>query len=74
MKKISLKKKRQQNISHNYATGLAITIVMFVLILIGMLWTPYDPDTMQGSLKLKGPSLLHWFGTDQFGRDVLSRV
>ena len=74
MKKISLKKKRQQNISHNYATGLAITIVMFVLILIGMLWTPYDPDTMQGSLKLQGPSLLHWFGTDQFGRDVLSRV
>lgn len=74
MKKISLKKKRQQNISHNYATGLAITIVMFVLILIGMLWTPYDPDAMQGSLKLQGPSLLHWFGTDQFGRDVLSRV
>lgn len=74
MKKISLKKKRQQNISHNYATGLAITTVMFVLILIGMLWTPYDPDTMQGSLKLQGPSLLHWFGTDQFGRDVLSRV
>ena len=29
---------------------------------------------MQGSLKLKGPSLAHWFGTDQFGRDVLSRV
>lgn len=53
MKKISLKKKRQQNISHNYATGLAITIVMFVLILIGMLWTPYDPDAMQGSLKLR---------------------
>ena len=74
MKKINLKKKRQQNISHNYATGLAITIVMFVLILIGMLWTPYDPDAMQGSLKLQGPSLLHWFGTDQFGRDVLSRV
>ena len=74
MKKISLKKKRQQNISHNYVTGLAITIVMFVLILIGMLWTPYDPDAMQGSLKLQGPSLLHWFGTDQFGRDVLSRV
>lgn len=74
MKKISLKKKRQQNISHNYATGLAITIVMFVLILIGMLWTPYDPDAMQGSLKLQEPSLLHWFGTDQFGRDVLSRV
>ena len=43
-------------------------------ILIGMLWTPYDPDAMQGSLKLQGPSLLHWFGTDQFGRDVLSRV
>ena len=29
---------------------------------------------MAGTLKLKGPSLLHVFGTDQFGRDVLSRV
>lgn len=60
--------------SHNFTIGLTLTIIMVVLILVGFLWTPYDPEAMQGSLKLKGPGLMHWFGTDQFGRDVLSRV
>lgn len=74
IRKMKNKQKEQQNISHNFTTGLVITVVMMALIFLGMLWTPYDPDAMQGSLKLQGPSLAHWFGTDQFGRDVLSRV
>ena len=47
---------------------------MVSLILLGFFWTPYEPDAMQGSLKLNAPGFLHPFGTDQFGRDVLSRV
>lgn len=60
--------------SSNYRFGLILTLVMIGLILVGIFWTPYDPEAMQGSLKLQGPSFSHWFGTDQFGRDVLSRV
>lgn len=74
IRKMKNKQKEQQNISHNFTAGLVITVVMMSLIFLGMLWTPYDPDAMQGSLKLQGPSLAHWFGTDQFGRDVMSRV
>ena len=42
--------------------------------MLGFFWTPYDPEAMKGTLKLSGPTMAHWFGCDQFGRDVLSRV
>jgi len=35
---------------------------------------PYDPNATDLDYVLKGPSGLHWFGTDQVGRDVFSRV
>ena len=60
--------------SCNFILGAVITVFMLALILLGFVWTPYDPEAMQGSLKLQPPSLLHIFGTDQFGRDILSRV
>ena len=60
--------------SRNFILGAVITVFMLALILLGFVWTPYDPEAMQGSLKLQPPSLLHMFGTDQFGRDILSRV
>lgn len=68
------KQGRNKNHSYNFTVGCGLTLVMAILILIGFFWTPYDPETMQGSLKLGVPSLKHWFGCDQFGRDVLSRV
>lgn len=42
--------------------------------LIGLFFTPYDANAMDQSVKLTGPSLSHLFGTDNFGRDILSRV
>jgi peptide/nickel transport system permease protein len=43
----------------------------------GTLWTlyvPYDPQALDPLNQLAGPSGAHWFGTDDFGRDVFSRV
>ena len=54
--------------------GLAIAVAM-VLIAIAAPWlAPFDPNEQNVLLKLEPPSAEHWFGTDAFGRDVLSRV
>ena len=54
--------------------GTGITLFMLLLILLGCFWTPYDPGAMDGSCKTQSPSLLHLMGTDNFGRDIFSRV
>ena len=42
--------------------------------LVSLFWTPYDPYATDAASKLLAPSAAHPFGTDNFGRDVLSRV
>lgn len=63
-------------IGENRVTGFAF--VLFVLIVLGALAGPYivphDPLASNTSSALKGPSATYWFGTDQLGRDVFSRV
>lgn len=54
--------------------GLILTGVLAGLIVLGFFWTPYDPAAMSGSEKLLAPSLRHLMGTDNFGRDIFSRV
>lgn len=53
--------------------GLVLVVFVALLALVGPLLTPFAPDKTS-SLRLLGPGGEHWFGTDQFGRDVLSRV
>ena len=54
--------------------GLILTCFLAALILLGMFWTPYDPQAMSVGPKLAPPSLQHLMGTDKFGRDIFSRV
>ena len=54
--------------------GLVITGVVTVLAVLGLFWTPYDPSAMNSAEMYAAPSLRHLFGTDNFGRDVFSRV
>ena len=54
--------------------GLGV-VVFFVLLAIFAPWiAPYDPIATSWSAIRKAPSAAHWFGTDEIGRDVLSRV
>jgi peptide/nickel transport system permease protein len=54
--------------------GLAV-VVFFVVIAIAAPWvSPHDPLATSWSAVRKAPSMEHWFGTDEIGRDVLSRV
>lgn len=52
--------------------GLILAGVLSALILLSFFWTPYDPNAM--SMDRVGPSLRHLMGTDNFGRDIFSRV
>ena len=58
----------------NFRAGLILTGVMLLFILVGLFWTPYDPNAMNAAAKMSGPSLQHLLGTDNFGRDIFSRV
>lgn len=54
--------------------GLLLTCALAALVLLSFFWTPYDPNAMAVGPKFDGPSLAHWMGTDNFGRDIFSRV
>jgi peptide/nickel transport system permease protein len=56
--------------------GASITVMWVVFAVFGDFITPYEPlGTPQDVLnRLRAPSSAHWFGTDELGRDVLSRV
>ncbi|MEO0541271.1 MAG: ABC transporter permease [Cyanobacteria bacterium P01_A01_bin.105] len=55
--------------------GAFILFFGFVLFaLLGTLIAPYDPIASNAAVALSPPSVDHWFGTDDLGRDVLSRV
>ena len=54
--------------------GLAVIVLFLLAALLAPLVAPYDPAATSWSLIRKPPSLAHWFGTDENGRDVLSRV
>ena len=54
--------------------GLVWIGLMVVLALFGTLIAPSGENDVDVPHMLKGPSALHWFGTDELGRDVLSRV
>ena len=55
-------------------TGGTVLGVIVILSIVGIWVTPYDPAAFAIASRLQPPSLAHWFGTDEFGRDVLSRV
>ena len=54
--------------------GGILAAAMAALILVGFFWTPYDPTAISVGPKFAPPSLQHLLGTDNFGRDILSRV
>ena len=54
--------------------GLIMTGLALLLGIVGFFWTPYSTTAMSASEKFAAPSLRHLFGTDNFGRDIFSRV
>jgi len=58
----------------NAVIGAVLVGLLLAAILVGFVWTPYDPIAIDLDHPLAPPSPAHWFGADEFGRDVLSRA
>src|SRR5260221_11484633 len=54
--------------------GLALLAVLLLACLLGGSLAPYSPEAMDFAGRFAAPGARHWFGADQLGRDVLSRL
>ena len=54
--------------------GLVVIVTFALVALLAPLIAPYDPIATSWTAVRKPPSALHWFGTDELGRDILTRV
>ncbi|MFQ6117762.1 MAG: ABC transporter permease [Candidatus Bipolaricaulia bacterium] len=60
--------------SRTFLIGLGLTGAVLLVALVSLFYTPYDPNKMDIPSRFQGPSGAHPFGTDRYGRDILSRV
>ena len=60
--------------SISFILGTVITAVAIIFSVVSLVFTPYDPESMDIYNRFQGPSAEHLLGTDHFGRDILSRI
>ena len=58
----------------NALVGAVLLGTVLVAALVGAVWTPFDPIDVDYLTRLAAPSGGHWLGTDEWGRDVFSRL
>ncbi len=54
--------------------GLAVMLMAVFLMIFSPWLVPHDPNAIDLTARLQAPSAPHWFGTDEVGRDLFSRV
>ncbi|MGB8916172.1 MAG: hypothetical protein WCC89_04900, partial [Candidatus Sulfotelmatobacter sp.] len=64
------------NARHNplAATGVVLVLIFIIFALFAPWIAPQDPAAINLPARLDAPSHAHWFGTDELGRDILSRI
>ncbi len=68
------KMRKMKKKNWNLIIGCILGGSMLLLAIVGQFWTPYDPTQMNAVLKNQAPTLAHIMGTDNFGRDIFSRI
>ena len=70
------RRRRWRFVSRHFAlvTGAALLTALVLLSLAAPLLAPFDPVALDVTHRLRPPGAPHWFGTDNFGRDVFSRT
>ena len=69
-----MENKKRKKWNGYLAAGLFMTGLAVFLGILGYFWTPYSTTAMSAAEKFTAPSMHHIFGTDNFGRDIFSRV
>ncbi|WP_425450049.1 ABC transporter permease [Virgifigura deserti] len=70
----SPRQRRLPRLNPPLTAGLAMLVILLAAVLLGPLFSPYDPLKVDFAEALRPPGAVHWFGTDNLGRDVLTRV
>ena len=65
---------RRMTRSPQGALGLALVTLILLVVTVGPFLAPHDPEKMAPLMRYKPPSAQFWLGTDQYGRDTLSRL
>src|SRR5579863_10609295 len=73
---ISFRRSIVKTARHNplAATGVVLVVIFVILALFAPWIAPQDPASIHLPERLDPPSRAHWFGTDELGRDILSRT
>ncbi|MGH7056352.1 MAG: ABC transporter permease, partial [Acetobacteraceae bacterium] len=71
---LPLPRARSDRPSWTLGIGAALVGAWFIVAVFAPVIAPFNPDQQVLSATLQGPSALHWLGTDNFGRDILSRI
>lgn len=58
----------------NLIVGLLVVVGFFLIMLVSFFYTPHDVTSMNIPEKLSKPNSVYFFGTDEFGRDIFSRI
>lgn len=58
----------------NFCIGAVLVTLLLLILLVSFFYTPYPPNEMDTVNTLAAPSAEHLLGTDNFGRDILSRI
>jgi peptide/nickel transport system permease protein len=60
--------------NRSFLAGFIVTAIVAAVAVASYVWTPYDVTKLIIADKTQAPSPAHWFGTDHFGRDILSMI
>ena len=63
-----------RRLNPSLVVGGVIVALIVISALVSFIWTPYDATLVDPAIRLAEPSWSHWFGTDKFGRDILSQL
>ena len=67
-------RKKPRKLEANLVFGLSVTALLVACAILGLIWTPYDAVELDFTAQLQAPNATYWLGTDNLGRDTLSRL